>query len=207
MLIYINTDNMQWASLAITAMEKFPAAIAAHGGANNGYGYAVEGLAIGFDWCYEPIQREGKTEFFISLINKYYIENRKNFNDLPDFHNYAAQAEIAMLLAGLSTYGENPLSLGYISSACNYGIRFEKKWNLLQCKRFSSLCRWSLQLGRCYIYTETLFSYIKYIEALRTASQGRINLWDDAYSSLENAGYYIMYSLRSDSLFENIRCR
>ena len=203
--LYQVTGEAKWANFAIQAMEQFPASINAYGGANNGYGIALEGLAIGFDWCHLIIEQSGKTPQFITLINDYYTENRNNLSILPDFHNYAAQAEIAMLLAGLATYGENPEASRYISEAraiMEYGeTRNGIYYNVKDSINFvDGACNWE---GPTYS-RKSLFSYIKYIEALRTASQGKINLWENTFSSLENAGYYIIYSLRADNLFENI---
>jgi hypothetical protein len=204
--LYQITEEDQWANLAIKAMEKFPVSLEAYGGANNGYGYALEGLAIGFDWCHKIIQELDKTEHFVSLINEYYIGNRKNLDNLPDFHNYSGQAEIAMLLAGLATYGENTEAPRYISEARNIMEHGETRngiyYNVKDSIAFvGGACNWE---GVTYL-RKPLFSYIKYIEAIRTASQEKINLWEDSiFSSIENAGYYIIYSLRSDKLFENI---
>jgi hypothetical protein len=203
--LYQMTGNEEWADYAIEAMEKFPRSIEAYGGDNNGYAHAMEGLAMGFDWCYERIVAQGKKEYFISLINKYYEGNRKNLDILPDFHNYASQAEFAMLAAGLATYGDNPKAPSYLKEAQNImeygetrkGVVYKVKDSI---KFVDGTCNWEgVTYGR-----QQLFSYIKYAEAWRTATNGRVDLWKNDFSMLENAGYYIIYSLRPDDLFETV---
>jgi len=198
------TGDKRWAQYAIKAMDQIPISVKAYGGGNNGYAYAIEGLAIGLDWCHDELNATNKKEHFISLINQYYPGNLENIKRLPDFHNYAAQAEFAMLIAGLATYGENPKASLYISQArdiVEFGTKmFDREYNVKKSVDYvDGTCNWEgVTYGR-----RQLFAYIKYCEALRTATAGRINPWKN-FATLHNAGYYIIYSLRPDNLFENV---
>ncbi|RLG33652.1 hypothetical protein DRN98_03630, partial [Methanosarcinales archaeon] len=202
--LYQMTHEDKWGDYALNAMRQIPASLRAYGGRNNGYAYAIEGLSIGFDWCYDKIVKREEQDYFISLINKYFPGNLQNIKHLPDFHNYAAQAELAMLLAGLSTYGDNPKGRLFISQAreiVEFGCSLFGRWyNVKESVSYvDGTCNWEgLTYGR-----RQLFAYIKYCEALRTATEGKINPWDE-FACIENAGYYVIYSLRPDGLFENI---
>lgn len=207
--LYQITGDKKWANYAIAAMEAFPKSIKAYGGANAGYSLAIEGLSIGFDWCYDAIVELNKKQYFVDLINTYYQGNKDNIarpgSRLPDFHNYAAPAEFAMLIAGLATYGDNPKAIDYIKEARNImenGLTLDgAKYCVKDSVRYvDGTCNWEgVTYGR-----HPLFAYIKYCEAWKTATNGKINPWENSFSLLENAGYYIIYSLRPDNIFENI---
>ena len=200
--LYQMSGDPQWADLVFQAMAQIPSSLEAYGGADNGYAFALEGVSAGFDWCYDLIEQNGKKQHYISMINEYYLGNEKNFEVTQDFHNYAAQMEFAMLMAGLATYGDNPKALSYLDTASNImekgelrkdGVVFRVKDSI---DYVDGACNWE---GATYGRKQT-FAYVKYAEAWRTSTNEKINPWKDAFSKLENAGYYRIYSLRPDKL-------
>ncbi|WP_028571758.1 heparinase II/III domain-containing protein [Desulfonatronum lacustre] len=204
--LYQMTRDEQWCELVVAAMDNAPNAIQAHGGANNGFAHALEGLSIGFDWCYDTIVRSGRTQHFVKLINLYYQGNQDNlWAGLPDFHNYASQAQFAMLAAGIATYGDNPSAIDHLEEALDVMERGVTRdgvyYNVADSVAYvDGTCSWE---GVMYA-RQQIFSYGKYAEAWRTATNGKINPWEGTFSNLENAGYYIMYNTRPDNIYENI---
>ncbi len=202
--LYQMTGEEQWAEYAITAMKNVPKWLEIYGGGDTGYGFAIEALAIGYDWCYDALSVDEK-KYFIELINKYYEDNIKNLHGLPDFHNYSSIAEFAILAAGLATYGENPEAPRYLDKARRVmevgeernGIRYSV-WDAI--RGTDGACNWE---GPTY-GRHQIFASLKYVEAWRTATENKVNLWQDKFSLLENAGYYILYSVRPDNKYENI---
>lgn len=202
--LYQMTGEEKWAEYAVGAMEKIPEWLDAYGGANGGYGLAIEGLAIGFDWCYDYISIQ-KKQHFISLINRYFELNYEDLKRLPDFHNYASYSQFAVLIAGLATYGDNPKAFSYLEKSFNIMEEgYQRKgifYNLKNAIDFvGGTCNWE---GSTYARHQ-IFSSIKYVEAWRTATNGKVNLWKDKFSNIENAGYYMIYSTRPDNKYENI---
>ncbi|MBN2483730.1 MAG: hypothetical protein JXD21_05980 [Candidatus Omnitrophica bacterium] len=202
--LYQMTGEKKWAEYAITAMKSMPKWIEAYSGRNGGYGFALEALSIGYDWCYDALTPDEK-KYFIDLIDKYYEGNIKNLHGLPDFHNYAAVTEFAILAAGLATYGENPKAPEYLDKArrvveegeVRNGIRYNL-WDAIVAT--DGACNWE---GATYARHQ-IFSCLKYAEAWRTATEEKVNLWKGKFSLLENAGYYILYSIRPDNKYENL---
>ena len=58
--LYQMTGDEKWADLVTRMMDQFPESIKAYGGANNGYAFALEGVSIGYDWCYDYINKKGR---------------------------------------------------------------------------------------------------------------------------------------------------
>ena len=204
--LYQMTGDKRWAELVTRMIEQLPASIKAYGGENNGYAFALEGLSIGYDWCYDYIERQGKKKQYLSMIDEYYNGNEKNFEVAQDFHNYAAQTEFAMFIAGLATHGDNPHAAAYLQTATDVmekgllrkdGVVFNVSASI---DYVDGSCSWE---GPTYGRRQAL-AYVKYAEAWRTATDGKINLWENAYSKLENAGYYRIYALQPDNLFANV---
>ena len=205
--LYQVTGDEKHANNVIMAMERFPSSIKAYGGLNNGYGHAIEALSIGFDWCYDQIIERGKKELFVELINSYMEGNLENLQGLPDFHNYASQGQVAILVAGLATYGDNDKAFEYIDLArrvmetgdntIRNGVLFNVRRSM---EAVNGTANWEgVTYGR-----RTLFNSMKYCDALNTATNGKLNPWKTSFKNLENAGYYIMYSLRPDNIFESL---
>ncbi len=202
--LYQMTQEDKWAEYAIKAMKKVPQWLKAYGGGNTGFGFALEALSVGYDWCYDALTFEER-EYFIGLINKYYQGNIKNLHKLPDFHNYAAIAEFAIVAAGLATYGENPHAPEYLDKARRVMEEGEVRNGIRYCvldaiKATDGACNWE---GASYARHQ-IFNCLKYVEAWRTATGGEVNLWEEKFSILENAGYYIIYNIRPDGKYENI---
>lgn len=203
--LYQMTGETQWAAYAILAMKQIPDSINAYGAKNKNAALAMEGLAIGYDWCYDQFKLPEERRLFISLINRYYQKNAENQRRLNDFHNYAAQAQFASLIAGLATLNDNPKARDFIRAArdtVEFGeVRDSRLHKAVDSVNYvDGFCNWE---GPTYA-RKPISSYIKYVEAIRTATAGKINLWTGAFAKLENAGYYILYMLRPDNLYANV---
>jgi len=204
--LYQITGDKKWAEHVIEAMEQLPKSLQAYGSnEDSSFAHALEAWSIGFDWCYDQIVASGKKDQFVTWINNYFLKVRDNLSTLPDFHNYASQDEFAILAAGLATYGDNPQAPHYISLAKDIVERGEKRGGIIynaaeSIKFVDGTCNWEgVTYGR-----QQLFNYFKYAEAWRTATNNTINPWQGVFAKLENAGYYIIYSLRPDDKFENL---
>lgn len=204
--LYQVTGDKKWADYALTAVDKIPQWLEAYGGSNGGYGLAVEALSIGFDWCHDLLSLERKRDI-IKLINKYIPRCYEDLKRLPDFHNYASYSEFAILAAGLSTFGENAMAKEYIDLATDImedGYIYKKNkvyYNVKDAIDFvDGTCNWE---GATYARHQ-IFSAIKYCKAWQSATNGKVDLFKGEFSNLENAGYYILYSVRPDGKYANI---
>lgn len=202
--LYQLTGNEKWASLVIQMMDQIPLSLNAYGGINDLYAFALEGLSVGYDWCYDYIEKLGKKQQYLSIINEIY--KGKSFENKQEFHNYTAQIDFAMFVAGLATYGDNQNAVAYLKTATDImenglerddGIVFKVKDAI---DYVDGSCNWE---GATYGRKQSL-AYVKYAEAWRTATGGKINLWKNGFSKLENAGYYRIYALQPDNQFVNV---
>lgn len=204
---YLMTEDIKFSDNAISAMENVPNYMREYGTSPDSIADSLEGLAIGFDWCYDRIVKTGKKEKFIYLIKQYANQAKAKFeNDIyTDFHNYALNYINAVLFAGLSLWGEDPEAQEYLDWARGI-MESGRPMNKTIYKTIDSInatdgtCNWEAPSYQRH----SLFRILKYVDALDTATNRKYDLWHTKFAALENAGYYIMYLLRPDGAFENI---
>ena len=140
------------------------------------------------------------------MINTFYQGNAKNFEVAQVFHNYSAQTEFAAFIAGMATYGDLQDAGKWLKNSMDVmenglprkdGVTFNVKDAI---NYVNGACNWE---GPTYGRISAL-AYLKYVEAWRTATDDKVNLWKGTFSKLENAGYYRIYALQPDNLFMNV---
>jgi hypothetical protein len=201
--LYQMTGDDFYAQNTIAAMNKVAQWDAAYYITGTGrHSTAMEALAIGFDWVYDKLSQVQKS-YFIGLINTLQDKNISDIMATPDYHNYGTAAWVGVGMAGMATAGDNERAGEYLNlmDQIMTGLETPKGWlNFLSSVgETDGACNWE---GPTYS-RRSMFDIFRFAEAVNSATDGQTNLWTGTLSSVENAGYYIMYMTRPDNKFEN----